>query len=550
MRDRSSASFVVLAGALSSGCFSSSSASPPPQEGPEDAETQTVVDATTAQDAAAPVQDATVATEAALEASLPEAAPEAAAVEAGPAPVTVTIVNHLGPESGVYIVFQDVNGNVVSTATTNGAGQVAQLLGDATQVTVLTGVTQPSTPGVSAAVRHGVTTDDAEADAGEEIVPSPSTVNLVTLQGVEPGDNLSLFDPSDTTYAGATINVDSVPEGGPPGTQSYVVGVGACPINGENTTTLPVTLGLTSDCESNGTFPVLVLAQGGADASYALVGYTWQSGNTIPVDGGSANVVVTAPWETATTTQTITAENVPATGYSYATYSELANNVASPSTEGLAATGDSTVAVTFAGHPGFATAVQSEVGKTTNTDNLYSVTAIATRGPFAADSGVTVNLTTALPPINWVVQDAGLPTSDAAVAPSGQPYAAWGTDAGSLASVSGVVVQFNWYDYGEVNSGQFSEPLDNRGSAHGDERHGSGASPAHAAWGLGPDANLNYVPMVVAVESPALPTYAAFRGQFATLPVTAAFASSSGGPLIPPLPAAGTVKVTAVTGGE
>src|ERR1700677_1608071 len=103
MRDRwlalaltlASPSWAVLAGALSSGCFSSSSPGAPAQEGPEDAETQTVMDATTVQDAAAPTQDASVAIEAAPEASLPEAA-----VEAGPAPVTVTVVNHLAPESG------------------------------------------------------------------------------------------------------------------------------------------------------------------------------------------------------------------------------------------------------------------------------------------------------------------------------------------------------------------------------------------------------------------------------------------------------------------
>jgi hypothetical protein len=551
MRDRSSASCALLAGLMSSGCFASSSA-PPGQEGPEDAETQTVADATTVQEAAAPVQDATVA----IEAGLPEAAPEAsvpeaglpeAAVEAGPAPVTVTVVNHLGPESGVYIVFQDVNGNVVDTATTNDLGQVTQLLGAATQVTALTGAAPPMVTGLSAAVRRGVAADSGETDAAVEVIPSPATVNLVTVQGVEPGDNLSLFDPSDTTESSATINVDSVPDGGPGGTQSYVVSAGGCPLDGYSNAALPLELGLTSNCESNGTFPVLVLAQAGPDAGYAVIGYTWQDGNTIPLDGGMANVVMTGPWETATTTQTITAENIPSTGLPYSVYSELANNVATPSTEGLAGTGMSTVAVTFAGHPAFATAVQNEVGQTSNGDGLFAQTAIATRGPFVGDSGVTLDLSTALPLINWVVQDAGFPTSDAAVPPSGQPYAAWGTDAGSLASVSGVVVQFSWYDEGEngQNYGTWTivaPPTATSVTA-------PALPPQLSLWGVAPSVYFNQAPIVAAVQSSALPTYTAFRNQFAALPITAGFTSTYAPipPLIPALPAAGTIKVTAVT---
>jgi hypothetical protein len=49
------------------------------------------------------------------------------------------------------------------------------------------------------------------------------------------------------------------------------------------------------------------------------------------------------------------------------------------------------------------------------------------------------------------------------------------------------------------------------------------------------------------VQSSAVPTYTVFRSQFAALPVTSGFTSFSGGAVVPPLPAAGTVKVSAVT---
>jgi len=543
MRDRwlASASWAMLAGALSSGCFSSSSAEPS-GEGPEDAETQTVMDATNVQDAAGPVQDPTVAIEAAAEAGSPEAAPEAA-VEAGPAPVTVTVVDHLGPESGVYIVFQDVNGNVLSTATTNGAGQVTQLLGEATQVTALTGSTPVQEE--TFAVRHAVTDGGDSADAGVEVIPSPSNVSLVTVQGVSPGDNLSLVDPSDTTYSNAIVTIEALPDGGPAATQSYLVHVGGCPTYGTGSTSeLPYEVSLTSDCESNGTFPVLVIAQGGPDAGNALLGYTWQDGNTIPLDGGMAHVVMTGPWETDLTNQTLVAENLPSSAAPYGSYSEIASNVATPTTVSFSPDAGF---LAFAGHPGFAAAVQSEVGASLGNNGIYSTTAIATRGPFVGDSGTTIDFSTALPLITWVNQDAGFPTSDAAIPPSAQPSASWGTDAGSLASVSGVVVQFSWYNYGDGAGGQTYGTWTVVAAPTATSVTAPALPPELAEWGLGPNASLYPTPIVIAVQSASLPTYTAFRSQFAALPVTAAFSNQTNGPIIPALPAAGTLKLTAVT---
>jgi hypothetical protein len=543
MRVLSPASSAVLAGAFLSGCFSSSSAGPPAQEGPEDSGPQPAVDATTVPEATTPVLDATKPVE---EASLPEAA---APIEAGPSPVTVTIVNHLGPEEGVYIVFQDVNGDVVSAATTNAAGQVIQLLGAATQVTALTGSSPQLTEVL--ALRRGVaeagSDAEAEGDGGVEEIPSPSNVNLVTVQGVEPGDNLSLVDPSDTTYSSAQVSVDSVPEGAPPATQGYSVRIGACPNYDSTFTVPPFTVGLTADCESNGTFPVLVVAQGGPDAGNGPLGYTWQNGNTIPLDGGVAHVAMTGTWETATTTQTVTADNAPGSGNAYAAFSEVANNVAtsSPTATYLAEALDGSATAVFSGHPGFPTAVQSEVSLR-QSQGFVSGTAIAVNGPFQPDAGTTLDLSTALPLINWVVQDAGFAAPDAA-ASSAQPFAAWGSDAGSLASVSGVVVQFSWDDYAGSAGTQQSGTWTIVAPPTATNVTAPLLPPQLATWGVGPSANLYYVPTIVAVQASGAPTYGVFRTQYARLPVTNAFLGYNSGALVPALPAAGTLKLTAVT---
>jgi hypothetical protein len=528
MRNRASLSLTFLAGGLA-GCFSGSSAGPPVQD---DAETPLPGMDAAPMDATTPPQDATVPTEAAPEAAGPEASAEAA-VEAGPSPVKVTIVNHLGPEPGVYIVFQDVNGNVVDTAMTDATGTVTQALGSATQVTALMGSTPPPE---SFAVVH---TDGLTLEAGV-VIPPPTNVQLVTVQGVEPGDTLTLSDPSDTTYANATVSVDGVPDGGPPGTQSYAVAVGSCLGYSDESVNFPSMVYLSADCESNGTFPVLVTA---VDGNNRNLGYAWQYGNTIPSDGGTAHVVVTGSWSTATSNQTITADSVLPSDNLSSAYSELADNVASPVSNPLTVE-DASASATFTGHPGYPTAIQNEVALTAYGEGSLAVSAIATRGPFDADSGATFDLSTALPLITSAIQDAGIPASDADVPPSSQPYVAWSSDAGSLAPVSGIVVQVNWYNYqSQQTSGAWTIVVPPTATSVT-----APALPPQLAgwWSPSSDANFNYEPLVVAVQSTALPTYTAFRNQFATLPVTSNYVNNGGGPFVPPLPAAGTVRVTAI----
>jgi len=541
MRDRVTASLVLLAGALS-GCFSGSSspAEQPPEPG-TDAETTPTIDAM-ALDAG--TVDATMAM--ATEAGLPEAAPEAA-VEAGPAPVTVTIVNHLGPEPGVLIAFQDVTGHVVATGTTNALGQVTELLDTATQVTAVMGSSPPiQYTSESIPVRvDGVTLEAGVGDAGvgdggPAAIPAPTDIQIVTVQGVEPGDSLSLVDPSDTTFSNATVVVDSLPDAAPPpNTESYAVQIGDCY---DYYASFPTSIYLTQDCEANGVFPVLVTALGGEGS--VPIGYTWQNGNTIPLDGGVAHVAMSGPWVTAFSSDSIAAQNVPFVGNQYVTYGEITDGVSTSSTTYVTADDAGDGLSAFTGHPGFAPAVQNEVMVSSNGDGWISVSAIATRAPFAADGGASFDLSTALPLINAYTIDAGA-SSDDAGGPE-QPYVGWATDAGSLASASGVAVQINWnwsgpgiYGYGTwtivapPTATSVTAPM---------------LPPQVAGWAPNANSYIETPPTILVAQSSSLPTYAAFRSQFATLPATQAVLNGNynNSPTIPPLPANGTVRVSGI----
>jgi hypothetical protein len=487
--------------------------------------------ATPAVDAAVPmdagVVDATVTRDAAAEAGAPEA---------GPLPVVVTITNHLGVESGVLIVFQDANGNVVATGTTNAAGQVTQLVESGSQVTAVMG----SSPAP-------VHVDDQGIDAGATVIPPPTTVQLVTVQGVEPGDTLSLQDPSDTTVSGATVSIDALPGGGPStAMQVYNVQVGNC---GTTTISFPAQFPLSPDCEANGTFPVLVSA---LDESDTPIAYTWQDGNVIPADGGIAHVTMTGSWSTALSTQSITETNIPFSDLAqYVSYSEIASGVATPAT-GQVTDEDGGSYTAFQGHPGFPVAVQNEVSKTSPANgNALAISVFATRGPFDADAGAAFDLSTALPFITYVTLDGGFATPDADVdaAPLGQPYVGWSSDAGAIAGVSGVVVQVSWQYYSGSGVPTSTGAWTIVAAPTATSVTAPTLPPQVAGWGPNANADLRQPPLVIAIQSSLVPTYTVFRNQFATLPATHAFLVDylSAGPIVPPLPSSGTLRFTGVT---
>ena len=106
-----------------------------------------------------------------------DAAPEsdAGAVDSGPQPVTVRVVANGAPESGATIVFQDATGAVVTSGTTDATGSVTQLVTAGTQVTAVLG--------------------------------TAASPNLLTIEGVEPGDAITFVDTSAPSYVSAEFNV-------------------------------------------------------------------------------------------------------------------------------------------------------------------------------------------------------------------------------------------------------------------------------------------------------------------------------------------------------
>src|SRR5579859_450660 len=182
--------FVLFLPALSVGCFSSSNGTPG-----------------SASDATADVDfsDTSVPEEAAMDSSIPmeasvdapadvarEAAPEA---EAGGVRVVVSSV--AGAEPGVQVIVQDATGNVISTGTTDAAGAFSQSpIASGSQVTVLLG--------------------------------SPTAASILTIEGVEPGDTLPVFDATLPPSATGAVTVDSVPANPPTGTASYRATAGGC----------------------------------------------------------------------------------------------------------------------------------------------------------------------------------------------------------------------------------------------------------------------------------------------------------------------------------
>ncbi|MGH7271378.1 MAG: hypothetical protein ACREJ3_13195, partial [Polyangiaceae bacterium] len=364
------------------------------------------------------------------DAAAPDAlAPDVAVPDAGPAPVTVRVTNLLGPESGVLIAFQDPSGQVIATGTTDSLGVVMSVVPAGSQVTAVMGWNpRPMT----AALIQG-------PGAGPVTVPPPANVALVTVEGAQPGDVLAIVDPSNVAFPNPTVSIDSLPDAAaPPGTAFYTVAVGNCQ---SSFTAPPVQIGLTPECEANGVFPVLVTAQGGADAGYAPLGFTYQNGNALALDGGVAHVTMNGSWSMSMSSQTIAVTNATSDGYTYLGVGEVANGVPVSSLTSVVPDADGGATSVFTGHPSYPAFVQSEANHQTATYPSQGISAIASRSMDSADGGrTTFDLSTLLPFISSATLAAGAPDSGMAASPT----VSWETDGGSLASADGVIVVFNW----------------------------------------------------------------------------------------------------------
>jgi len=410
-------------------------------------------------------------------------------IDAGPAPVSVTVFLGGAPEPGVLVAFQDASGAVLGTATTDKKGTASRVLPAGSQVTVLLG---------SAA----------------------TTLAIYTYVGVEPGDALAVVDP---TVAGSLVTaiVDALPPNPPAATATFLGHIGTCTTYFGQT---PAAMYAWPECVNNGKFPLLVLAQGGSGPP--SLGYAFQKDNTITdPDAGTASITVSGNWSTTVGTWTIDASNVPTSATVSASFAEIANGIP----DALAGVPPAS----FETHPGYADFVQSEVVASFPPGNIADVqmASIATRAPTPAlDGNVTIDLGQLLPAITGA-------SADFATDPA-RPTVSWKTG-GSLASADGTFVRVDCMHTDDAAL-QTSVKWQLVVPPSATSVQVPALPPEADAWtssGVG----LYSTPTVVTVDG--LGGYAQLRKLAATVPPPDVTAKTSP-PFIPPLPKDGTVRLT------
>jgi hypothetical protein len=503
----------LLLAFLPVGCFSGSSGNgnnPDANFGGQDAE---FADSSGPDTSITPPIDASVETGVDANMPMPDATVVDSAVdapvEASAGPVTVVVTNAVGPEPGVPVVFQSAAGTVVMPIATGASGTASYLAASGSQVTVVMG--------------------------------STTEPYLFTVQEVEPGDTIAVYDPSvDATYLGDTISIDSWPDAAPPGTGEYEGIVGAnCNEFGNGPPILPQ---ISAGCEAAGHAPVLLEALNGG----TIVGYTWQKGVPLPDDGGGSpetvDVNITNPWSTATNTLSLTPSNFPDAAIAgSATATMIVSGLAVPLNGGTD-NGTLTGTYSFTYPAGYADAVQTEANEFSLSPSTAAISSIATRmDPAAGDAGLAVDLSTLLP----LLASSTLDSTTAA-----QPIVSWSpADAGALGATQGVLVTLVWSNGAAYGSWTIvTPPTTAQVQAPVLPSAVSGYAPSATSFFRTP-------PTVALVQATFFTGYQSLRAQAGTAGLTSVILSqlvgSNGGyfsgPIAPPLSENGTLQMTAIT---
>jgi hypothetical protein len=490
-------------------CFSNTDTPPPadtdsgtpaPDGGvPEDDATMPTVDAGPGPADAGPVDTGT----------------DVAVVDAGPQPLTLTVLLSGAPEPGVNVVFQDVTGAVVTTATTDATGTVTQFVTAGSQVTAILGTTK--------------------------------NPNLVTIQGVAPGDALKVIDTSSSS-SGSTGEDLTVTL---PAPTWDAAGVGEAVYAGNCYNPIGYPLYLASYCETAGQFPLLALAV--QTPSQQEIAYTYQVGNALDLDAGlpdgdtSLPLTVTRPWSTSSATATITSTNPPlltddAGATNTASYVNLAYDevvggsvFSSPQASGGTTDDAGTQSATFVMHPGYPDFVEGRAVDTYERNSIVLVAGGATRAaPQATSMAMAFDLST-LP----LITTASIDSADGGT--TAQPNVTW-TSAGSLSAASGIFVSTQW----------FASLLTDAGTSYVNGTWSIVAAPtatnvrapalpaSFAAWA--PPANASFNPARVgAIKASFVSDYTGFRAAFGGIPFISGYEI-----VVPTLPVNGTVYVVGI----
>jgi hypothetical protein len=418
--------------------------------------------------------------------------PGDAAQEAAPIDTATVVVTDAGaPVPGVTVVFQDAAGTLVGTAVTGADGKASAVVVAGSQITVVTGTT--------------------------------GNRRLLTYLGVKPGDVLNVALPSIRAVSITLAN------GNPGSTTSVVAGNFDCsavpPVSGGQTV-----LALRPSCITGPVFPVLALST----ASLAAITYYSFLKGVAPAASGATNVAGLSAW-TAGTTYRVDVTNAPNLPGASARLGQIANNQAFASTAPgfVLASGIGTANFTVA--PGYADAYQGEVQFTDYPPLLTRTVSFAKR---FAGGGATqaLDLTPGVLP-----QLASL-----TVTGTTRAVVTW-TATSSLAATDGGAVSVTWsqpIDGGfDVVTWTFIVPPDTLTLT-------LPALPVALA-AFAPDATSSVLtPSVAFVESDLLAGYDAARTQAGAFGLSSvALGFWLNGLKSPALPAAGTLRITAIAPG-
>jgi hypothetical protein len=459
-------------------------------------------------DNSAPMDGGSVSPEAGVDSSIADAAPPFAdgaphdasptdaPVDAPPLPVVVTVIGPNGPESGVTIVFDDSTGALIGMATTSAAGMVSQVLPAGSEVTAAFG--------------------------------TPLAPQLVTIIGVEPGDSLTAYD---APTASIGLSIPALPSPAPEGAEIYITNPGACSNEIEE---VPVSVTLNPGCYGATTLPLLIMAQSETEME---LGYSYEKAVPFDSDAGTATASNLSAWSTSEGVETVTAMNIADGGATPTAYlSEVVGAVGTNSngnTDTTATPGASST--TFTSHPGYADFIQTEIDQQQIAQGLGSIQAIATRAaPPAGSATSTFDVTQFLPAITGATIDS---------TNSARPIINL-TVSASLASTDGTFGALGWYEMDDA--GDYISASWLILAPPGVTSMQAPTLPTSLSAWAPSTSSMFGVPAVAAVDGTIIPSYAALR-QIGLAIAPQGFSQGGvyfNGPTIPPLPVAGTVRLT------
>lgn len=370
----------------------------------------------------------------------PTPLPDGAVPEAGSRLVTVRVRDRGNqPVASASVLFSNAAGDALGTVQADATGVATFAAPSGAQVTV---------------------------GFGDELTP-----RLVTITGVEPGDDLLAADMRPGASGDSrTFRIASLPPDPPAGSQTYAR-LGDCY---ENVGAPPTSVAFSPDCSQGATTVPLVV-----ETTDGLVTVGWTAAkNLAPLADGGETPVTLPAWSTSTLAQTVTATNVAGAGGSfYVSFGEIASGVVLRTTEYAGSEGAERSA-TFLAHPGFGEALQAGAlayDYSVSGSGMGIVGASVRAAAPTADGGVSIDWANQLPGFTSAGIDAGAPS---------RPYVSW-TSGGSLASADGTFVILFW-----------DEPRD--------------AGTAQGSW------TILAPPTATSVQTPALPP--GFKGAPRTVP--------------------------------